>query len=199
MGPSEIERFDLSKYGLAYLEGRNVLDLSDADLDRLLEALGDADAAVQIPIPSTPENVERLASQSQCRRCGKCCSPDRPDPDNPGVEALESELKAIAAHLGVTYASLEEKTAKGKRVFHRSYMKSVSLTRFLPLPCRWYDAKASGCSIYAVRPVVCRMHPIVFGDSGQISIRTACDYGKDIIKAAFKELKASHPEMVMRI
>ena len=193
------ERFDLSKHRLTCLEGRDVLTLSGADLDMLLKALGEDDIAVRVPITSTPGNVERLISSSECRRCGKCCSPDVPNPDNPGVEALEEELKVIAKELGVSYESLEEMTAKGKRVYHPSYMQHLSLTRYLPLPCPFYDVKGKRCPVHSVRPIVCRLHPIVFGEYGQISIRAACDYGKDIIKAAFKEVKEKNPEMVMRI
>lgn len=195
----ENEPLDLARYGLAYLAGSDVLTLSEADLDRLLEVLGDHDMSVSMPIASTPENVQRITAYSVCRKCGKCCSPDKPNPDNPGVEALEDELKKIASHLGVPYADLESKTRFGKAVFHPSYMKELSFTRYLPLPCPYYDAGTHACNIYSIRPIVCRMHPILFSEGGAISIRAMCDYGKDLIKAALKEVKKDHPEMVMKI
>ena len=96
-----------------------------------------------------------------------CCSPKTPNPANPGVEALEDELKEIAVHLGIPYGELEEKTKMGKPVFHPDYMIGLSFTRYLPLPCPYYDAKARGCGIYEYRPIVCRMHPVVFGNTGR--------------------------------
>lgn len=197
--PRQTERFDLSRYGLAHLAGSDVLTLSSDELDRVLKAMGEEDIAVRVPIASTPENVERLISQSQCRRCGKCCSPDHPNPDNPGIEALEDELKAIADELKFPYETLKEKTTAGKPVYHPAWMESVSFTRYLPLPCPFFDVEKKGCTVYSVRPIVCRLHPVVFGEHDLISIRAACDYGKGLIRAAFKEVKTEHLEMVMRI
>src|SRR3990172_6779280 len=93
----EIERLDLSKYRFAYLEGSNILALSDADMDKLLKALGDDDISLNIPIQCTPYNVQKILSYSECRRCGKCCIPNPLNPTNPGVEVFEEELKSIAS------------------------------------------------------------------------------------------------------
>jgi hypothetical protein len=51
--PQEIYKLDLARYGLAYLDGANLLDLSDDDMDKLLKALGEEDISLNIPIPWT--------------------------------------------------------------------------------------------------------------------------------------------------
>ena len=197
--PKQTDRFDLSRHGLGHLAGQDVLTLAPNDLDKLLTALGEDDIAVRVPISSTPENMERLLASSECRRCGECCCPVKPNPDNPGIEALEDELHKLADKAGMSYEQLVEKTTRGKPVFHPSYMENVSFTRYLPRPCPFYDVEGKGCPVHSVRPIVCRLHPIVFGDYGQISIRAKCDYGKDILKAAFKEVRETQPGVVMRV
>ena len=197
--PQTNEKFDLYKHRLDFLEGRNVLILSDAEMDMLLKALGEDDIAVRVPITSAPENIRRLLAVSECRRCGRCCSPDRPNPDNPGVEALEDELEAIARHLGISWETLKENTARGKAVYHPAHMSGVSFTRYLPLPCPYYDKEARACAVYEIRPIVCTMHPIVFSQNDLISVRVACDYGKDVLKAAFKEVLEAHPGLEMKL
>jgi len=68
----DIERLDLARYGLAYLEGSNILALSEPDMDKLLKALGDDDISLNIPIQCTPYNVQKILSYSECRGCGRC-------------------------------------------------------------------------------------------------------------------------------
>ncbi|MBI2850332.1 MAG: YkgJ family cysteine cluster protein [Chloroflexi bacterium] len=200
----EIERLDLARYGLAYLEGSSILALSEPDLDKLLKALGQDDISLNIPIPCTPYNVQKILSYSECRNCGRCCIPNPLNPTNPGVEVFESELKAIAAHLGVTYDSWKEKTVSGKVVFHPFDSEldpsKLSFTRFLPLPCPFHDTEGKRCRIYPVRPIVCSIHPVVFTeDKSQIAIKANCDYGKDMIKAAFKDVRKKNPELVIKL
>ena len=198
--PQEIERLDLAKYGLAYLESSNLLALDGPDMDKLLKALGDDDISLNIPITCTPYNVQKILSYSECRRCGKCCIPNPLNSENPGVEVFEEELKSIASHLGLTYETLREKTTRSKVVAHPFEPTKLYFTRWLPLPCPYYDEKLKGCQIYPVRPIVCSIHPVVFTeDNTHISIKANCDYGKDLIKAAFKDVRKTSPEMVIKL
>lgn len=198
--PQEIERLDLARYGLSHLEGSNILALEGPDMDKLLEALGKDDISLNIPIACNPYNVQKILSYAECRRCGKCCIPNPLNPENPGVEVFEEELHAIATHLGQTYEALTEKTARSKVVAHPFQPTKLFFTRWLPLPCPYHDEEHSGCRIYPVRPIVCSIHPVVFTeDNTHISIKANCDYGKDLIKAAFRDVRKSSPEMVIKL
>jgi Fe-S-cluster containining protein len=198
--PLDIEKLDLARYGLAYLEGSNILALSEPDKDKLLKALGEDDISLNIPIPCTPYNVFKILSYSHCRNCGRCCIPNPLNPANPGVEALESELTAIAEHTGLPVETLKERTARGKVVAHPFEPEKLSYTRWLPLPCPYHAAEKGACKIYPVRPIVCSIHPVVFTeDNTQISIKCNCEYGKDIIKAAFRDVRTNSPELVIKL
>ena len=198
--PRDIEKLDLARYGLAYLDGSNLLALDEPDMDKLLKALGEDDISLNIPIPCTPYNVFKILEYSHCRNCGRCCIPNPLNQTNPGVEAFESELKTIAEHTKMPWKTLKEKTLKGKVGIHPFEQDKFSYTRWLPLPCPYHDAEKGACRIYPVRPIVCSIHPVVFTeDNTQISIKCNCDYGKDLIKAAFKDVRTNSPEMVIRL
>ena len=198
--PQDIEKLDLARYGLAYLEGSNILALSEPDMDKLLKALGDEDISLYIPVPCTPYNVQKILSYGQCRNCGRCCIPNPLNPTNPGVEVFENELKAIAEHTGLSLETLQERTTRSKVVEHPFEPTKLYFTRWLPLPCPYHDSEAGACRIYPVRPIVCSIHPVCFTeDNSQISIKANCEYGKEIIKAAFKDVRKSNPELVIKL
>ena len=116
------------------------------------------------------------------------------------MEAFEDELKKIAAYLHLTYDEMRERTTSSKVVPHPfDDQTKLSFTRWLPLPCPYYD-KEGRCQIYPVRPIVCLIHPVVFTeDNTQISIKANCEYGKDLIKAAFRDVRTKNPELVIKI
>ena len=198
--PEEIEKIDLEKYGLSYLEGRNILTLTGPDMDRLLIALGNDDISLTVPVPCTPDNVQEILSYSECRRCGKCCIPNPLNPASPGVEVFREELDAIAGYLQLPYEALKEKTAAGKFVPHPFRWASLASTRWLPLPCPFYIAEHNECQVYPVRPVVCKIHPIIFtGDDANMSIKVNCDYGKEILIGAYEYVSKNYPELEMKL
>jgi hypothetical protein len=99
-GESEvIYKLDLGKYGLARLEGTDILSLAEDEMDSLLEALGSDDIALNIPIPFSIENIMEILSYSECRKCGRCCNPNPLNPESPGIEVFEKELLSIANYL----------------------------------------------------------------------------------------------------
>jgi Fe-S-cluster containining protein len=116
------------------------------------------------------------------------------------VEAFEEELKKIADYLHLTYDQMRERTKNSKVVPHPfEDPTKLTFTRWLPLPCPYHGPDGK-CVIYPVRPIVCVIHPVVFTeDNERMSIKANCDYGKDMIKAAFKEVKKSNPEMVIKL
>ncbi len=196
----EIHRLDLEKYGLSDLEGRNILTLQRSDMDRLLAALGNDDISLNIPTPCTPENVRELLTYSECRRCGRCCISNPLNPESPGIEAFEDELKSIASHLNTTYEALKEKTEVGQVVSYPYQVIRLGFTRWLPLPCPFFDKEQNECQVYPVRPVVCKTFPVIFtGDDTYMSIKVTCGYGKDIIIEACKRLRANDLDLKIEI
>jgi Fe-S-cluster containining protein len=192
----DVDKLDLEKYGLSGLEGRNLVTLTDAEMDSLLTALGNDDIALNVPIPFSAENVRELLSYSECRRCGACCQPNPLNPNSPGVEAFEKELTAIAGYLRQPYEALEGKTAPGNLVPHPLEPSGLESTRWLPLPCPFYSEEKTGCTVHPVRPVVCRIYPVLFtGDDSCISVKANCEYGKDIIRRAYRILRENDPDL----
>ncbi len=191
----EIFKLDLERYGLSHLEGRNILSLDEQDMDRLLEALGKDDISLTVSLPCTPDVLLELASTSECRKCGKCCQPNPLNPASPGIEVFKEELAGIADFLHVPYEGLEAKTARGKFVPHPFGWTGLSSTRWLPLPCPFFNSEQNSCGVHNVRPVVCRIHPIIFiGDNASFSIKLNCDYGKDLIKTAYEWVRKNDPD-----
>ncbi len=198
--PQKIDRLDLEKYELSYLKGRNILTLNGSDTDKLLNALGNDDISVKLPIRFTAYTLKELLKQSKCRRCGGCCVPNPLNPGNPGVEVFEDELKLIAQHLHLPYETLKRKTVEGKNLNSPRHSDQVANTRLLPLPCPFYKAEANECQVHQVRPAVCTIYPIIFGESSTyIDIKVNCDYGKDLVKSAVNYLRLNNPDLVLRI
>ncbi len=195
----EIFKFDLEKYGLARLEGRNILTLTGSDMDNLLEALGNDDISLNVPLPCIPATVQEILTSSECRRCGKCCIPNPLNPSSPGIEAFKEELEEIANYLQMPFESLKEKTAVGKYVLH-PFKGNLAFTRWMPLPCPFYDSENKECRVHSVRPVVCRIYPIILtGDNSEFSIKLNCDYGKDLLIEAFKLVRQSKPDLEINL
>ncbi len=193
----EIDKLDLAKYGLAHLEGKDLLALDPADMDRLLRALGDDEISLNLPMACTADNVREALSHSECRRCGRCCRPNPLNPHSPGVEVFEEELQAIAGHLGRSYEEIKKNTGPGHAAPYAYQVVKLGFTRWLPLPCPFYG-EGQGCQAYEVRPEVCRAYPIIFtGDDSYLSIRAGCDYGRDVIKAACARLRATDPHVAI--
>jgi len=198
--PKEIDKLDLEKYGLSYLEGRKILTLPGSDMNRLLLALGNDDISLNVPIPCTLDNVQEVLSYSECRRCGNCCLPNPMNPGSPGVEIFKEELNSIADYLHLPYETLKEKTAVGKAVPYPFQMTKLAFTRWLPLPCPFYIVEHNECQVYPVRPVVCKIHPIIFtGDDTNMAIKINCDYGKDLIIGAYRYVRTNDPNLEIKL
>jgi Fe-S-cluster containining protein len=190
----EIDRLDLRKYGLEYLEGRNILTLDRPDLDKLLEALGKDDISLNVPLPCTEQNVQELLALSECRKCGRCCKPNPLNPKSPGIEVFEDELQSIAKAVGQPYDDIRKNTSVGHAVPYAFQIVNLGFTRWLPLPCPFYSEEKGGCQAYSARGVVCRVYPVIFtGDDEYMSIRATCGYGKDVIVEAYKRVLREDP------
>ena len=176
-------KLDLEKYGLSYLENKNIHAWTDSDIDKLLDAFANETIAPTVDLPFTPPTVKTLLAKSYCRRCGKCCLPNPLDPDDPGVMVSENELKLIAEHSNFSYKQLKKKSVKYKNPDREN-------VRHLPLPCMFYHE--GECQVYNVRPLVCKIYPItdsLRNGKPYIAINVRCDYGKDLYKSVVNYLK----------
>ena len=190
----EIDRLPLERYGLSHLEGSNLLTLEAADLEKLLEALGEDDISINLPIPCTKENLDRLLATAECRRCGRCCIPNPLIPDG-GVEIFIEEIHAVARHLDLVEKDIMNQTTEGKIIIHPLKMNHLTFTRWLPLPCPFYREDPGECRVHPVRPVVCEIHPLVFtGEISYMAVKVRCDYGKDLAVNAFKIIRENEPD-----
>ena len=192
----EIYKLNLYKYGLEELEGKNILALEPDQLDRLLQALGEDEMSLNLPIPCTKENVTGLLALSTCRLCGKCCCPNPHNPGSPGIEAFEDEIKAMSESLHWKFEDIKRKTNPGNMTSLAFQVKELGFTRWLPLPCPFYSREQFRCQAYLPRPVVCQVYPIIFtGDDTIMSIRLTCEYGRDITAAACRRLIEKNPDL----
>jgi Fe-S-cluster containining protein len=192
------DRLNLEEYGLGHLKGKNALFIGESDITKYLDALGKEDISIHLSIPPTPENISLLLAQSNCRRCGKCCMPNPLNPKHPGVEIFESELKPIAKYLGVSPKKLKNKTTKGKLINNPLQPTGSEMTRRFPLPCLFFDSKLKQCRVYPVRPVVCKIYPVLSAETfSYIEVKVNCDYGKDVVRDAIKVLREQRPGLQM--
>lgn len=184
------DRLDLDEYGIGHLKGKSVLHIGESDVRKYLDALGKEDRSVHLPISPTPENILRLVSQSDCRRCGRCCMPNPLNPTHPGVEVFESEIRPIARHLHTSRKKIKSKTTRGKSIINPLDPTESEMTRRFPLPCPFFISRSRQCHIYPVRPIICKTYPVLSGDSfSDTEVKVNCDYGKDIVIHAISALK----------
>jgi Fe-S-cluster containining protein len=191
------DKLNLERYGLGHLKGRNALFVSESDVAKLLDASGREDIPVRLPIP-VRESIDWLLSQSNCRKCGRCCMPNPLNSEHPGVEVFESELKPIAKYLGVSPKKLKRKTVEGKSIKDPFEPTCSEMTRKFPLPCLFFDSKLRQCRVYPVRPIVCKIYPVLSSERlSYTEVKVNCDYGKDIVRNAIKALRERRPYLVM--
>ena len=96
-------------------------------------------------------NVSKPTNRFDCSKCtAYCCSYDH-------IEVTARDVSRIAGHFGLSDAAAKERFTKvvadGTRVLrHRKdhIFKSV---------CVFLDQKKRCCTIYAVRPGLCRVYP----------------------------------------
>ncbi len=198
--PRKIFKLDLGKYGLSHLYDRNIFTLSDTELDAFLNALGNDDISINLPIPFTPETVKELLSFGACRQCGTCCIPNPANPDGSGVEIFDDELKIIAHYLETSYDELKQNTGEGKNRENMWPLDEIIGTRLLPLPCVFYNEETKECRVYKARPLVCTIYPVVLGEGeDNLDIKVNCEYGKEIAKNAIADMKIKFPDLILKI
>ncbi len=91
----------------------------------------------------------KIVESTECNRCGLCCRIP------PAIHLDEAER--IARYLKISIG-----------LFYERYVNQSPVEMYLKNPCPFYD-KTKGCTVYSVRPLVCRAFPfqtdmpIIFG------------------------------------
>jgi len=180
---------DLAKYGLSHLDKKRPLDLTPAEIDQVLDAFDKEDMAPPIfDANVNPGQIDKLLSKSYCRGCGKCCLPNPRNPTYPGVEVAEDELKAIVKHCRVSRRAIKKGTKKGDQIKNPNPPYQVLNTKWLIQPCMFYDFKKKQCRVHQLRPLVCKIYPLIFNYSA-ISLKVNCEYGKDLYRSLMEEIR----------
>ena len=162
------------------------LNLEKMEMDDILKAVSSLGFLVETEIALI------YALQDQiCTRCGWCCTENTP------LRAPKDELKRIAGYKKSSYKKLK------KRI--RARPNKDGTMRVMRHPCPFY---ADGCSVYQVRPGVCRSYPtnmILSSLSGDGSYPAKCEISDDllaeiVIKRALEEkMSRENPELMKEI
>ena len=180
---------DLAKYGLGHLAQKRPLDLTSAEIDQVLDAFEKEDMAPPIfNATVNPRQIDELLSKSYCRCCGQCCLPNPRNPTYPGVEVVEDELKVISKHFSISHKAIKKGTKKGNQIKNPNPPYEVLNTKWLTQPCMFHDFKKKRCQVHQLRPLVCKIYPLIFHYSS-ISLKVNCEYGKDLYKSLMAEIR----------
>jgi uncharacterized protein len=87
---------------------------------------------------ATQEVVDRFRKIFDCRRCGACCTVFE------GVKLKKEDLERLPV-------------PQNERL---DVFELYDGTYYMKEPCRFYDSKGRGCSIYNARPETCRNFPL---------------------------------------
>ena len=180
---------DLAKHGLGHLAEKRPVDLTTAEIEQVLDAFDKEDMAPPVfDANVNPSRIDELLSRSHCRGCGKCCQPNPRNPSYPGAEIMEDELKKIGKRFRISHKAVKKGTKKGGQIKNPNPPYQVLNTKWLILPCMFYDLKKKQCRVHELRPTVCKIHPLVFHYS-VISLKVNCEYGKDLYRSLLAEMR----------
>ena len=119
-------------------------------------------------VEATDENARRFDQILKCQRCGSCCTGSL---FKTGALLFPQELTQLAIEAGIS-----------NRKFKDRYTYAENGRRFLNLPCLFY--KDGGCSVYPVRPLVCREFPLnqIVPRDGKMwmTVNMDCPAGKEL-------------------
>ena len=88
-----------------------------------------------------PEYLVKFQDSFKCAHCGRCCL------EFTGIPLIEDDIKSLSKALDMP----------GYKIKHK-YLTRFNRGFFLAQPCVFYD-KGSGCKIYKLRPMNCRLFP----------------------------------------
>ena len=184
-----LEDLNIAKYGFDHLSDKRPIDFTPEEIEQALDIFDKEDVAPPV-FDATVDygRINELLSRSYCRKCGQCCLPNPRNPSYPGVEIIEDELKKIARHYHISHKAVKKGTKKGGQIKNPDPPYEVLNTKWLIQPCMFHDSKKNQCRVHELRPLVCKIYPLVFYHS-VISLKVNCEYGKDLYRSLIGELR----------
>lgn len=162
------------------------LNLEKMEMDDILKAVSSLGSLMETEIALI------YALQDQiCTRCGWCCT------ENTSLRVSKDELKNIAAFKKSSYKKLKKRIRARPRKD-----RTLRVTRH---PCPFYE---DGCSVYQIRPGVCRSYPtskILSALAGGGPYPDKCEISDDllaelVIKRALEEkMSRENPELIKEL
>ena len=159
------------------------LNLEKVEMNDLLKAVSSLGLLLET------EMALIYALQDQiCTRCGNCCT------ENRSLKTQKLELKSIAEFKNTSYKKLKKKI--------KARPLNDGTMRVSRRPCPFYD---DGCSVYKVRPGVCRAYPtndLLAALGGTGPYPESCEISDDllaeiVIKRALEEkMFRENPELM---
>lgn len=125
--------------------------------------------AAEIPLIPYYDVMRRILWDFNCQNCGKCCTGNFVyNLRTSGVAVYPEEIEIIADYLKVSKKAIKKKTIV------------IDTRRIFPTPCPLYIEGEKGCSVYAVRPKVCKLYPLTVNSEGYTCIQLYCDPAIDL-------------------
>jgi Fe-S-cluster containining protein len=101
------------------------------------------------PIPNRKKKLEAIARKHRCVKCGECCNSPQP------IGLTQEDVLRISVFLKL---DLDEFKAKYLETMKSEVMRKEFIYQFLETqPCKFLKDKM--CTIYEVRPEVCKYYP----------------------------------------
>lgn len=162
------------------------LDLEKVEMSDLLKSVSSLGLLLET------EMALIYALQDQiCTKCGWCCT------ENTSLRAQKQELKNIAERKGSSYKKLKRRI--------KARPRKDGTMRVTRRPCPFYE---DGCSVYDIRPGVCRAYPtnkLLAALAGNGEYPVKCEIAdallaEIVIKRALEEkMYRENPELMSEI
>jgi len=130
-------------------------ELTEEELKQYIFEHAEHNLAISLGLKFSTMAIKTFFNTFRCERCGNCCEGSRYREEVKKVYLFERDIQRISKWL-----RLKRRELVGKFLERSSLQEKGEF--FLKLPCVFHgrDYSKSYCSIYEVRPVVCRLFPL---------------------------------------
>lgn len=145
----QLERMDINE-----LKKLIVTECPTVGVDVFIDPKGNT---AVLPIPYNAYQAYKIAARLECEQCGKC------EKGATGIRFMDWEIPDIANYVN-----------KRKRYVSRM----LDDNGMMCAPCKFLDMKKHKCTIYPVRPIVCRIYPmcvVTYEKKQYMAVTTICE------------------------
>jgi Fe-S-cluster containining protein len=108
------------------------------------------------PLSNSKKKLEAIARKHRCVKCGECCNNPQP------IGLTKEDAQRISVHLKLDFSEFKEQYLETTKI---KTMRKEFIYQFLETqPCKFLKNKQ--CSIYEVRPEICKYYPAEFACGG---------------------------------